>query len=392
MKKAISLILVLLMIVGGSVAAFAAAANDTEDSIPADVKGTPYEAAVRMLMDKEVISGYSNGTFRPDNAMDRAEACAVIVKAMNPVGADLYNAKNNIFDDMQGYEWAQKYVNYAVDKGVVSGTGNDRFSPADKVTYNEMAAMLVNAIGYKAKDLKGSWPDNYINKAKELMIFSDVTLMKNGDAPATRGDVALMTAAVADKIEVANSSTGPVTVTSTDGAIDNGKLAKENGRIFGVILDTTKSSARILMGNRIYDLSTNGRVNLPDKKDYLSGNGDLYCLKLEDGVIVDIAKDGTSLGSKDYKELTGDRFSTVTQRKGNTVTATGSGSFAVSDFTVFYIAQFDEETKAFSGYTSGNLRDVEAGSLIRAFDLTKDGDNAGVAIVVKAADADKIRK
>lgn len=387
MKKTISFVLVLLMLLMGSLSVYAAE-TDPEDAsqVPSDVKGTVYEASVRMLMEKDVLSGYADGSFRPNASMERAEACAIVVKAMNPLGADLYTSQNkNTFSDMDGYEWAVKYVNYAVDKGVVSGVGNDRFDPAGQVSYNEMAAMLVNAVGYKAKDLSGSWPDNYVNKAKELMIFNDVTLIKDGNVSATRGDVALMTAVVADKIEVANKNRNATMVMTTDGAVDNGKLTNSSTRNYGMILDSSRSSVKFLMGNRIYELPTDSIVSIPKKDIYLGEAGNLYCLKLSDGIVKGISTDGTALGAKYFKELTPNTFASVTARDKTSV-ATQLGDFSVMDSTVFYVAEYDQAGTLIS-YIPGTLRDVEKGCKIRAFDLTDDKNQAAdVAIIVKAAD------
>lgn len=379
-KKILSFILVLLMLVSGSMSVFA-----DETDVPKDIQGTEYESAVRTLIEKGVLSGYSDGTFRPDAAMDRAEACAVVVKAMNPVGAELYNAKNNVFEDMNGYEWASKYVSYAVSKGIVSGTSKTTFKPADQVTNNEIAAMLVNAVGYTAKDLQGSWPDNYVNKAKELMIFSAATLQKDGNAAATRGDVALMTATVAEKIEIANKNRETITITTTDGAIDNGKLTGNTGRSYGMILDAKGTYVSFLMGNRIYQLPVAGNVSVPNAKQYLSKDGNLYGFKTTDGVIQKIDTDGTSLGSKRFYEFTAGKFDAVKGISKGIVT-TDRGTFTVEDSSIFYVMQV--ENGIVKGYEPGTIRDIQEGRSVRAYDLTNDNKEiANVVIIANNEDA-----
>lgn len=393
MKKIIALSLVLLLAFGGGIAAFANSQQPT-GSVPVDTVGTRYEAAVKMLIEKDVLSGYDDGTFQPDAGIDRAEACAVVVKVMNPFGADLYNAqKLSEFTDMEGYNWALKYVNYAVEKGVVSGIGNGRFEPSRNVTYNEMAAMLVNAVGYQAEDLVGDWPENYVTKAKELMIFSDSNLNKDGNAYVTRGDAALMTAVVADKIEVARENVGATKVATSSGAIDNGSLTNANGRAYGMILDASRGNIEFLMGSRIYELMTAPEVAIPSRSVYLSNAGTLYCLVQEEGIVTQLVSKGTDAGAKHYAELTAkEGFETIKERAKSQVSTTGNSEFQISDSTVYYIARVNEETGTITTYVPGTLRDVQPGAKIRAFDLTNDENPAAdVAIVVRADDADKLK-
>lgn len=79
MRKGISFLLVLALVFASFAAVFAA-----DSQTPADVKDTEYEAAVTALIEKGIISGYTDGTFRPDGTITRAEACVVVVKAMAP--------------------------------------------------------------------------------------------------------------------------------------------------------------------------------------------------------------------------------------------------------------------------------------------------------------------
>ncbi|MBQ6948699.1 MAG: S-layer homology domain-containing protein, partial [Firmicutes bacterium] len=57
MKKVTSFVLALAMILSGAVMAFAAT----------DTVGTPYDEAVNALIEKGYVSGYTDGTYRPNN-------------------------------------------------------------------------------------------------------------------------------------------------------------------------------------------------------------------------------------------------------------------------------------------------------------------------------------
>ncbi|MBE6030072.1 MAG: S-layer homology domain-containing protein [Clostridiales bacterium] len=179
MKKVISFVLVLALVLGSFSMAFA---------VPADVEGTDCEAAVIALTELGVVTGYPDGTYKPANAVTRAEAAKLVVTAL---GLAEYAAGNTAsFTDLEGYGWAKGYIGYAEALGILKGDGNGKFRPADTVSYQEMATMLVRACGYTDASLPGTWPANYVVKAKALGIMDGIT--QAGSAAANRGDVAVM--------------------------------------------------------------------------------------------------------------------------------------------------------------------------------------------------------
>lgn len=187
-----------------------AAKPDQNSGVPSDVQGTAYEAAVKNLTEADILSGYPDGLFHPDNTVNRAEACVMVVKAMKPGSAALKEAGTSLFNDMGNYGWAAPYVNYAVSRGIVSGYGDNQFHPDQPVTYTEAAAMMINAMGYTASDLKGTWPNNYVDKARNIGLFQTVgnSSALNIKANANRGDFANMLNSVTQ--EIAKADVKPV--------------------------------------------------------------------------------------------------------------------------------------------------------------------------------------
>lgn len=160
-----------------------------------DIKDTNYELAVKMLNSYGVISGYPDGTFKPAKTLSRAELTSI---ALNILRIDLsnYEVKNNAFTDVPENHWAYKSINYAYENGIINGYGNGLFKPNNEVKYGEAITILINVIGYgeQAKSSELTWPNNYINTAKELYI-TDNTYTSSFDftKPANRGDVANLT-------------------------------------------------------------------------------------------------------------------------------------------------------------------------------------------------------
>jgi|GEM_PF-1104939 len=178
MRKVLSLVLVLALVLGSTAFSFGA--------VPSDVKGGKYEDAVNVLMELDVISGYPDGSYKPAGIVTRGEMAKIIVCAL---GLEGYAAGASSFKDMGGH-WSDKYVAYAVGLGIINGYPDGTFKPDNTVTYDEAAKMLVAALGYTEDSLVGTWPTNWVTKAKVLGILDGI---KAGTAGANRGDIALMT-------------------------------------------------------------------------------------------------------------------------------------------------------------------------------------------------------
>lgn len=109
----------------------------------------------------------------------------IVVRALGLADYATGTAK---FSDMAGH-WSNPYVAYATSLGVIAGYPDGTFKPDKTVSYDEAATMLVAALGYTPDSLVGTWPANYVTKAKTLGILDGI---KAGVAGANRGDIATM--------------------------------------------------------------------------------------------------------------------------------------------------------------------------------------------------------
>ncbi len=177
MKKLLSYVLALTLLVSTMGVTFAA---------PADVTDASEIQAVDVLMALGVVNGYQDGTYRPQNIVTRAEMLKLIVVALGYEG--LAASSNNSFTDANNH-WAKGYIGVGVNLGIVEGYGDGTFGPDNPVKYSEAATMLVRALGWTNQAIGGVWPTNYVAKATSLGIFDGVNYV---DAGATRGDIAEM--------------------------------------------------------------------------------------------------------------------------------------------------------------------------------------------------------
>lgn len=180
-RKLISLFLVLSLVLGSFSMVFAA---------PADVVGTDYQEDVEKLMAIGVLSGYPDGTFKPENTVTRAEFAKMIVVASGLEDAAVLSAGATQFSDVAGDFWASGYINVATQKGFLKGYPDGTFGPANQITYAEAFTILIRAIGLgPVVEKEGVWPSNYLAKAVQLELNDGIS--KAGNAAAVRGDVAI---------------------------------------------------------------------------------------------------------------------------------------------------------------------------------------------------------
>lgn len=104
------------------------------------------ENTIDFITARELFEGTGNNKFNPDGNMTRAMFTTVLANFSND---DLSKYSTSSFDDVDIDLWYGKPTNWAYDKGIVTGRGNDLFAPNDLITREEMAVMLSNYIHYK---------------------------------------------------------------------------------------------------------------------------------------------------------------------------------------------------------------------------------------------------
>ncbi|RAV06470.1 S-layer homology domain-containing protein [Paenibacillus sp. YN15] len=105
------------------------------------------ESDVKQAVELGFISGYPDGTFRPDRAVTRAEFAAMLINALKPQGNRPNNEPLTFTDQEKIGVWALNAVAQAVHAGIISGYEDGSFRPDAEITRSEMAKMIANALG-----------------------------------------------------------------------------------------------------------------------------------------------------------------------------------------------------------------------------------------------------
>lgn len=111
----------------------------TSDKILSDISGHWAKNSITEMITLGAVSGYPDGTFKPDHSITRAEFASILVKAFN-----LKPQSGKTFADTVRH-WAQNSITTAAYYGIVSGYDTDTFGPDDTITREQMAVMIVKA-------------------------------------------------------------------------------------------------------------------------------------------------------------------------------------------------------------------------------------------------------
>ena len=135
--------------------------NLTKDNAYSDVSDTAwYAAAVSTLSKMGIISGYPDGTFRPNAPITRAEFAAMIARF-----DETAKSADTPFTDISGH-WAENAIGKAYGNGWVEGSSKTVFCPESNLTRAETATLLnrvLHRLPEKESDLLANqivWPDN----------------------------------------------------------------------------------------------------------------------------------------------------------------------------------------------------------------------------------------
>ena len=106
---------------------------------------------VDTLIELGVINGYTDGSFKPNDTVTRAEMAKMIyVLRTGNSDASAYNNDKTTFTDINGH-WARGYVKYCQSLGIIAGQSATTFAPDQTVTAQEAAKMLLVTLGYDAQ-------------------------------------------------------------------------------------------------------------------------------------------------------------------------------------------------------------------------------------------------
>lgn len=127
-------------------------------------KGHPYSSAIEWAKQSGILQGYPDGSFKPDNTVNRAEFLKIVLVAK---GSDTGASGTSGFHDVNDNAWYAPYVRYAKASGIVQGYPDGSFKPEQAVNFAEALKMAYNALGVSTAELDGEWYERFLRHAQK---------------------------------------------------------------------------------------------------------------------------------------------------------------------------------------------------------------------------------
>lgn len=143
-----------------------------------DINQHQYKTAIQNLADQKIINGYPNGSFKPEQTINRVEILKILLEALveNFDEQAVYYLEN-CFNDVSENTWYTPYVCYAKEHGIIEGYPDGSFKPAQAVSNVEAIKIIVQALGLKKSDSgyteQNPWYMIYLKTAAEHGILPD---------------------------------------------------------------------------------------------------------------------------------------------------------------------------------------------------------------------------
>lgn len=209
-----------------------------------DFKGHWAEKAISTLAEKGVVNGYPDGTFKPDQAITRAEFAKLVSKTFG------YTATTQAkFDDVSSEYWASGFINAVSEKKIMNAFSDGNFKPDQTMNRAQVATMISRILNMDKKEENygewaasftdvpaDHWAFRYIEIAKKLQLLpSSYQTQFHPDYAVTRAEAAWMIEALS-KISVTK---GKIVAVDPDTGLVNIQGANNGEPLLSMIVPET---------------------------------------------------------------------------------------------------------------------------------------------------------
>ena len=145
--------------------------------------------AISYVREEEIVSGYSDGNYKPDNSINRAEFTKIIVGAVytpEEIESCIFEAE---FPDVATDQWFAPYVCMASNEGVIGGYPDGTFKPGNKINFAEASKIIVKGFGYDIVQ-RDVWYEPFVEALSSRKAIP--TTIESFGYNITRGEMAEM--------------------------------------------------------------------------------------------------------------------------------------------------------------------------------------------------------
>ncbi|MBO5408143.1 MAG: S-layer homology domain-containing protein [Clostridia bacterium] len=121
-----------------------------------------------LLKEMKIMEGDPDGNLRLDDYVSRGEFCKVAIAASQYKNSVALNLKVSPFKDVTHRHWASPYIKLAVDHQLITGYPDGSFRPDSVVLYEEALTVFLKLLGYDSNDFGNSWPYGQVGLATNI--------------------------------------------------------------------------------------------------------------------------------------------------------------------------------------------------------------------------------
>ncbi len=161
-----------------------------------DTEGHWADKAIERWTGYNIVEGYGDRLFKPDDNMTRAELAQVVNKLL-----ELKNKKGSTFSDVDNEAWFYNAISACNNAGIVKGIGENLFEPDTSITREEAMVMIGRALGiaeaeednlkdFKDADKVSSWAKGLVSgMVSKNIVQGKGDGLLNPDSNATRAEI-----------------------------------------------------------------------------------------------------------------------------------------------------------------------------------------------------------
>lgn len=143
-------------------------------AVPACAQDVSVDEMVGLISDLNIMNGYPDGSFGLENTVTRAEFTKIAIAASQYRNAVASNLTVSPFRDVPYSHWAAPYIKLAVANNLVTGYVDSTFRPDEPVLYEEAATVALKLLGYTDEDFGASWPYGQVGLAQNLNLTAGI--------------------------------------------------------------------------------------------------------------------------------------------------------------------------------------------------------------------------
>ena len=162
MKKTVSVLLAFLLLLPMIPKGIAAAVS-------------PEDTALRVARSLEIINGNEKGDLMLDKQVTRAEFVKMALSASSYKDRASAGVAVSPFPDVRNTHWAAGYIKTGVDIQIINGYTDGYFRPDNPVCLVEAVNIVLKLLGYTSSDLSGSFPGPQMSYYKSLKLDANLT-------------------------------------------------------------------------------------------------------------------------------------------------------------------------------------------------------------------------